>query len=109
VGEQDKFIYQIEVDGKPAGSVMFRIVEDGSRAFIHDFYIVPGQRRKGFGTTMIDRLLSRLGELGVKRVDLHVTLGNSPALEFWQEQGFKIIQYRLMQRLAGGRRRDLAS
>jgi ribosomal protein S18 acetylase RimI-like enzyme len=92
-GENDG-LYWAAVGDHRIGFLMFRVYEDGAHAHIHDFYVIPEERRKGYGTAMVKWLLQYLDHLGVAQIDLHVRVDNPGAIEFWKAQGFDIFQYR---------------
>ncbi len=83
------------MDGQPAGFVSFSVERHANRATVHDFYVVPGKRWQGVGSSMVHWLLGRLDGLGVERIDLDVRRDNPRALTFWQAQGFGIAAYRM--------------
>ncbi|MFQ5794703.1 MAG: GNAT family N-acetyltransferase [Candidatus Bipolaricaulia bacterium] len=89
--------YWALVDGRRVGFLMFRVLGDGRSAHVHDFYVVPEEHRKGYGTAMVKWLLAHLDHLGVTQIDLHVRVDNPGAGEFWKAQGFEIVQYRFRQ------------
>jgi ribosomal protein S18 acetylase RimI-like enzyme len=67
------------------------------RATIHDFYILPEHRRRGYGTQLLNRTLTRFDAHQIERIDLNVRCDNPSALAFWQSNGFGIALYRLRQ------------
>lgn len=85
------------VDGEPLGFLAFEVFEIEKRASISNFYVVPGRRRRGYGTAMVQWLFSHLDSLGVERIDLNVRRDNPEGLAFWEAQGFGIAGYRLRQ------------
>ncbi|MBN1811000.1 MAG: GNAT family N-acetyltransferase, partial [Anaerolineae bacterium] len=77
------------------GFVSLEVFTAQKRVFVGNFYIIPEERRKGYGTAMVAWLLSRLDSIGVEQIDLNVRRDNPAALAFWQAQGFGIAGYRL--------------
>jgi len=84
-------------DDRRIGFMTFEVSDDDVCARVNDFYVVPEERRKGYGSAMVQWLFSHLDSLGVERIDLSVRRDNPTALAFWQAQGFGIAGYRLRQ------------
>jgi ribosomal protein S18 acetylase RimI-like enzyme len=42
------------------------------RANVEDFYVLPEQRRQGFGKPMVRRLLAYFDSKGIQQIDLNV-------------------------------------
>ena len=82
---------------QPVGLFLYQIDADQRRATVSEFYVRPQHRRKGSGSAMVQWILSRFDDLGIKQVDLNVRRDNPDALAFWQAQGFGIAGYRLRQ------------
>ena len=89
--------YWAMVDRRWVGFMAFEVSDDQRQARVNNFYVVPAERRKGYGTAMAQWLFSYLDNLGVERIDLNVRRDNPSALAFWQAQGFGIAGYRLRQ------------
>lgn len=104
--DEGKFIFWAIVDGSPIGFAMLHIYEDGKYAFIHDFYIIPEKRQKGYGTSFIEWLRRHLEDRGIERIDLHVGLENLTAMNFWRKQGFETVQFRMREYLKNSQHRD---
>jgi ribosomal protein S18 acetylase RimI-like enzyme len=66
-------------------------------ATIDDFYIFPDERRKGYGTQVVEAIFALLVHSDIEVVELNVRRDNPGALAFWQAQGFRIAHYRLRQ------------
>ena len=79
------------------GFFAYDLSEDSKSVFIGNFYVVPRERRKGYGTAMVRWLFAHLDGLGVERIDLHVRRDNPGALACWEAQGFGIAGYRMRQ------------
>ncbi|MBN1810949.1 MAG: GNAT family N-acetyltransferase, partial [Anaerolineae bacterium] len=76
--------YWALVDGCPIGFVSLEVFTAQKRAFVDNFYVVPEERRRGYGTAMVAWLFSLLDDLGVEQIDLNVRRDNPAALAFWQ-------------------------
>ena len=77
------------------GFVNFTLKE--KRAHIHDFYVLPAERRKGYGRVLVQAIYDHFDAAGVQQIDLNVRRDNPHALAFWQSQGFGIALYQLRQ------------
>lgn len=84
-------------DNRRIGLMAFEVSDDQKRAKVNNFYVIPEKRRQGYGTSMVQWLLSYFDELGVERIDLDVRRDNPGALAFWDSRGFGIAGYRLRQ------------
>ena len=85
------------VDGHTIGFIHYTFDANNNCVTIEDFYIAPHQRRKGYGTLMIQTLYTSLDALGVELVELNVRRDNPQAGAFWEVQGFRIALYRMRQ------------
>jgi ribosomal protein S18 acetylase RimI-like enzyme len=83
--------------GQRIGFISFEVCEAKRSASVEDFYIVPAERRKGYGSAMMRALYDCLDMLGVELIELNVRRDNPAALVFWETQGFRIASYRLRQ------------
>ena len=75
--------YWALVDGRLVGFVSFEVSEAQRCAFVDGFYVVPEERRKGYGRDLVAWLFSHLDRLGVERIDLNVRRDSPTALAFW--------------------------
>lgn len=89
--------YWALLDGQRIGFVNFSIFPDEKRAEVEDFYVIPDQRRRGYGTEMVRWLFRQLDAHGVERLDLTVRRDNPNALVFWEAQGLMIAKFHLRQ------------
>jgi ribosomal protein S18 acetylase RimI-like enzyme len=89
--------YWALVDGRKVGFASFAVDEADNAARIEDFYVVPEERRKGYGAALVQELYKHLDKRGVVLIELHVRRDNPNALAFWEAQGFRIASYRLRQ------------
>jgi ribosomal protein S18 acetylase RimI-like enzyme len=80
---------------RKVGFLMYRVFDDGSTAYIHDFFVVPGFRRQGYGSEMLGLLGKHLSKKGVRQLELGVLAKNRGAYSFWEKQGFELQSYRL--------------
>ena len=83
--------------GQRVGFLMANVAEAERQAVVNDFYVLPEERRQGYGSAMVRALHEHLDERSVQQIDLDVRHDNPGALAFWQAQGFRIALYRLRQ------------
>ena len=74
--------------------------EDERGAFIRDFYIRPGVRRRGVGAAVVRAIRAVAARDGWVRIDLNVRADNPRGLAFWRAQGFDLHLYQLRQFVA---------
>jgi len=58
-------------------------------AYISDLYVVPGQRRRGVGTSLLRACLDDLRSSGVSHVRLGVWSPNRTAIDLYERAGFE--------------------
>lgn len=106
----------IDTDGKPiaatevgssrapAGFVLTRHVLDEEELLL--IGVVPGCRRRGLATVLLDQLFGAARQRGVVRIFLEMRRGN-PALHLYRQSGFEPIGERPnYYRMANGERVD---
>ena len=81
-----------------------------TEATIVDFYIAAEHRRQGLGRRLYVYATDRLGEAGVREVNLGVLVANDAGLVFWRSMGFEPYRLQLRRQLDPplGRDRGLA-
>jgi ribosomal protein S18 acetylase RimI-like enzyme len=84
-------------NGRRVGFASFEVSIVNKTATMADFYILPNERRKGYGTAMMQALYKYFDKLEVELVELNVRRDNPNALMFWESQGFRIALYHLRQ------------
>jgi [ribosomal protein S18]-alanine N-acetyltransferase len=62
--------------------------DDGNTGHIITLDVIPGARRCGIGTTLLREAEQQMRSRGVSRVFLEAAVSNSPAVAFWQAQGY---------------------
>ncbi len=77
------------------GFVCFDLYEDSKTAVIGDLYVDSEDRRKKYGSEIVNALFDLFDQKSIERVDLNVRRDNPAALAFWEKQGFMIALYRL--------------
>ncbi|MEZ4863638.1 MAG: GNAT family N-acetyltransferase [Caldilineaceae bacterium] len=81
------------VEGQTVGFVSVALNPAHKRALVDDFYVLPAERRRGYGAAMVHALHQQLDNAGVELVELNVRRDNPSALTFWEAQGFRVARY----------------
>ena len=75
----------VEAEGKPIASLLAG--HDGRRGYLHHLVVAPAWRGRGLASALLDEVLARLAEQGVRKSHVFV-LGAAPeALAFWRARG----------------------
>ncbi|MFL5762756.1 MAG: GNAT family N-acetyltransferase [Bacteroidia bacterium] len=74
-------------NGKPLGYISIS-TKDGKNYFLHKFYVLMNEQRKGLGTTFFNHMLSQLKEPWC--IELTVNRKNYKAINFYFKNGFVI-------------------
>ena len=97
-----------EVDGRPAGFLLFGVVEEfgdyvlpQNRAFgmLSDLWVGPDARGKGVARSLIAAAEARLKAAGITRVEVTAVPGNTTALRLYAELGYGPYQVTLSKAL----------
>jgi ribosomal protein S18 acetylase RimI-like enzyme len=64
-------------------------VKTGHKAFVFGMYVLPEHRRQGVGRALLETVISRATELGVRQVNLSVTHANKAAVRLYESCGFE--------------------
>jgi ribosomal protein S18 acetylase RimI-like enzyme len=74
--------------------------QDGRRGYLHHLSVKKEFRDQGIGKALYLKCINSLKKQGIKKCNLFVKDGNQTALNFWQANGWKIINYdyRTLQR-----------
>ena len=92
--EPDDICFLAEVEGKVAGAVWVRVMEDyghleeGVPSFAISLY--KEYRNRGIGTALMERMLQELMERGYEKASLAVQKANY-AVRMYQKVGFEIV------------------
>jgi len=71
------FIIGVKISGEKARILMLSVIEK--------------QRRQNIGTTLLKNLLKEFAKHNVRHIELEVRTDNKKAIQFYQKQGFKIV------------------
>jgi GNAT superfamily N-acetyltransferase len=70
------------VDGRSVGFVSLALDEAKKLACINDFYVMPAERCKGYGSALVQALYRYLDEWGVELIELDVRRDNPAGTAF---------------------------
>jgi ribosomal protein S18 acetylase RimI-like enzyme len=79
-------------DGRLIGVAILRRkqrVKSGHKASVFGMYVLPEHRRQGVGRALLETILSRANELGVRQVSLSVVNANKAAVHLYESCGFE--------------------
>ncbi len=90
---RDNYVYSLvdETTSERVGMIWFaRVNEEAGRghAFLYDFRIDEGHRRKGYGTQALRQLDYRVRAMGMKAISLHVFAHNRAARDLYLKAGY---------------------
>ncbi len=72
---------------------------DGPHAFVYDFEVRPGLRRKGYGRAIIEAAEARCRGWGVVSIGLSVFGANVGARALYEQMGFQVAVAQMRKRL----------
>ena len=75
-----------EDEGKLVAAVMGG--HDGRRGYFYHLAVAASHRRRGIARAMLDRSLSRLTALGIRRASVYLIDENQAGREFWLRLGW---------------------
>ena len=81
------FFVALEED-RVVGTVMAGY--DGHRGWVYSLAVLPGSRRRGIGTQLMEHAESRLRDLGCVKVNLQIHGHNEAVREFYLENGYLV-------------------
>jgi len=87
ISEERQLYFILENDAQELGFICIELHEN-SLAFIHKFYILQNQQRKGSGALALELILKQFSEINCIR--LQVNRQNYQAINFYFKQGFVI-------------------
>jgi ribosomal protein S18 acetylase RimI-like enzyme len=87
ISEEQNLYFILENDAQDLGFMCIELHEN-SEAFVHKFYILQDQQRKGSGALALELLLKQFPEINCIR--LQVNRQNYQAINFYFKQGFVI-------------------
>jgi GNAT superfamily N-acetyltransferase len=101
-----------EWDGQPAGFALwflnFSTWEGKPGIYLEDLFVPPALRGKGIGKALLQHLAARAVKEGWARFVWQVLDWNTPAIEFYEAHGAKVLRPWLTCRVEGEALRQLA-
>lgn len=96
LADPDSFLLIAESDGAPIGYALVR-TRPGSATWegservgeVETLVVLPGERGRGVGGALLDRVCEKLARLGIGELTLHVLPENEAAIEFYRRRGFR--------------------
>lgn len=73
-------------DGKIVGAVLCG--HDGRRGYLHHLAVTPAYRKKGIGTTLVNKCLTALAANGIRKCNIFVFSDNANGKVFWNKTGW---------------------
>ena len=61
---------------------------DGRRGYLHHLAVADSRRRRGIGSALVERCISGLRAIGIRKCNIIVFAGNSEGQRFWQAAGW---------------------
>jgi N-acetylglutamate synthase len=72
--------------GKVIGAVLCG--HDGRRGYLHHLTVAEAHRNKGIGNALVDKVISKLRMLGIRKCNIFVFANNPGGQEFWKKNGW---------------------
>jgi ribosomal protein S18 acetylase RimI-like enzyme len=102
LASNDQYLYSIldpETDTK-IGMIWFAVMPGPPLlAFINDFRIDDGYRRRGHGTSSLRAIEEKAKELGIDTISLHVFGHNQAAIALYQKMGYHVTDMVMAKKL----------
>ena len=79
-------------DGALIGVVTLRREPQGKtdhKAYVYGTYVRPEYRRQGVGRALMEAVITRAREVGLRQIELSVTQANEPAVLLYESCGFE--------------------
>lgn len=72
--------------GKVVGAVLCG--HDGRRGYLHHLAVAKEYRNKGIGNRLVEKVLSKLQQLGIRKCNLFMYADNVEGQQFWRHIGW---------------------
>ena len=63
---------------------------DGHRGWLYSLTVLPQHRRKGLGTSLVNKAMEELKKLGCLKANLQIYSDNKEVVDFYKKIGFSI-------------------
>ncbi len=81
------------------GLIWFNVEEEKNRAFLYDIFIYEPYRGKGYGKKTLELLETKLREMNVSELGLHVFADNQVAINLYKAQGYQTASFNMRKEL----------
>jgi RimJ/RimL family protein N-acetyltransferase len=102
---ENQYLYTLvdETSGQKVGMVWFmlELKRPIPVAFIFDFVIYESFRRKGYGLKALQAAEKKAGEMGAKRMELHVFAFNEAARALYEKAGYQVTNLNMAKVIEG--------
>ncbi len=78
----------LAADGSLAGAVLSG--HDGRRGYLHHLAVDAAHRRRGLGSTLVERCLTDLRALGIPKCNIYLFADNADGRAFWLREGWAV-------------------
>ncbi len=86
-------------DDRPLGYLWYQTDKEAGLAFVYDFFILPDNQDKGYGTKALALLEAMLVADGYRHIRLRVAANNARARHVYERAGFGITGYNLVKQI----------
>jgi ribosomal protein S18 acetylase RimI-like enzyme len=104
VATPDQYLYTIQDQtlGEKVGLLWFAAEEQAgaARAFLYDIRIDEAYRRRGYATEALQALETKVQELGLATIELHVFGHNDAARAMYEKLGYQVTDLRMSRTLS---------
>ena len=83
----DGLLFVAVAEGKVVGSIMAGY--DGHRGWIYSLAVLPGYRRHGLGSRLVQHAEEQLRSLGCPKINLQIMNGNEEVESFYRKLGYE--------------------
>ena len=101
---KSEHLYSIVDDARtrPVGMIWFERQEGSAQpvAFLYDFIIYEEFRRKGYGRRALAALETKVKEMGLDKISLHVFGHNKAALALYSKLGYEVTNILMSKEIA---------
>ena len=85
--------------GERIGHIWVSLEKEENRAFLYDILIEAPFRGRGFGRRSLQLIETKLRELGIKQLGLHVFGDNQTAISLYKTQGYYTTGFNMQKEL----------
>jgi ribosomal-protein-alanine N-acetyltransferase len=85
-------VFVWEEEGRPRAFAVLQLV--GDEAYLQNFMVDPAHRRRGLGSTLLQKVIILSREHGARTVVLDVDAANRPAVSLYLKSGFSTVERR---------------